>query len=163
MWEKVRKYVCGRTTQRKREGKQRWLFNFFSVGFPGRSIWTDHPHVTLVLCGCWWVCVLPAATVQAGHAAPCCSSGWEAGGTTVCRIARSWPGNFIIKARQLSKKKLSCFVGWIPRASAAAWGAKTPSFYSPVNPPVSIFLWKSGLLVNHTLISVFYSLGAQAY
>lgn len=117
-------------------------------------------------CSFGFVWVLVGLRASCGHSpSRACStlllqgSGWEAGGTTVCRIAHSWPGNFIIKAHWLSKKKLSCFVGWIPRASVAAWGVKTPSFYSPV----SVFLWKSGLLVNHTLISVFYSLGARAY
>lgn len=158
--------TCLWEANRKETGGQAEVtFLFFPIGFCGRSIWTEPPPCNSVFV--WvvvgWCASCSRSSRRGGSILLLQGSGWEAGGTGLCRIMCSWPGNLVIRALPISQKKFSCFVGWTPSASAAAQGAKAPSCYSPASPRCPVFVWKSGLLVNHTTISVLYSLDAPAY
>lgn len=94
-------------------GQAEVTFLFSSIGFPGRSIWTDSPPHNS---GFMWVMAGLCASCSRSPNKACSilllqGNNWEAGGMGACRITCSWPGNLVIKTPPLSQNKLFYFMG----------------------------------------------------
>jgi len=138
---------------------------FFSTGFPGRSIWTEPPPrnpgfawVTVGLCAS---CSHSPSRTCSNPTAPAQRLGsrrdWE-------RQNNIQPiRKFGYKTSPHSQKKLFCFMGWSPSASAASQRAKAFSSHAPDSPLGSVFLVACLLTTPLFPSSVFYTLGSPAY